>query len=218
MIDPAALYEGALAVYGQEEMDRSYGKLLGVPAQRVTSTSDGMKLSMAGRTLEFIDAPGHARHHHCIWDQASRGWFTGDTFGLSYREFDTALGAWIMPTSTPVQFEPEALRESVQRMLARDPRSMYLTHFGRVQDVQRLGALLLSLIDETVALAKSLDASPHRHAMLKQGLDALYVRSLRDHGCAMNEQQVRELLALDVELNAQGIGIWLDREKRKASA
>jgi glyoxylase-like metal-dependent hydrolase (beta-lactamase superfamily II) len=218
MIDPAALYEGALAVYGQEEMDRSYGQLVGVPAERVSSTSDGMRLNLAGRVLEFIDTPGHARHHHCIWDETSRGWFTGDTFGLSYREFDTARGAWIMPTSTPVQFEPDALRASVQRMLARDPQAMYLTHFGRVQDVARVGALLLSLIDETVALARTLQASAERHARLKQALEALYLRSLREHGWAMSDGEVRELLALDVELNAQGIGIWLDREKRKTPA
>ena len=63
-------------------------------------------------------------HHHCIWDERSRGFFTGDTFGLSYREFDTARGAWIMPTTTPVQFEPEALRRSIERMLAFEPQRL----------------------------------------------------------------------------------------------
>ena len=119
MIDPTALYQGALAVYGQAEMDRAYGQLRGVAADRVVSSSDGMTVELAGRPLTLLDTPGHARHHHCIWDEATRGWFTGDTFGLSYREFDTAQGAWIMPTSTPVQFEPDALANSVQRLMAR---------------------------------------------------------------------------------------------------
>ena len=88
MIDPSALYEGARAVYGDEEMARSYGKLFAVPAERVVSPVDGETLALAGRPLHFIDTPGHARHHHCIWDERSRGMFTGDTFGLSYREFD----------------------------------------------------------------------------------------------------------------------------------
>ena len=91
--------------------------------------------------LRLVDTPGHARHHHCIWDEASRGWFTGDTFGLSYREFDTAAGAWILPTSTPVQFEPEALRASVGRLLERAPRCVYLTHYGRVGDVAAAAAV-----------------------------------------------------------------------------
>jgi hypothetical protein len=92
------------------------------------------------------DPPGHARHHHCIWDARSAGWFTGDTFGLSYREFDTAKGAWIVPTSTPVQFEPEALRASVLRMAAMEPECLYLTHYSRVTDVPRLTSLVLGLL------------------------------------------------------------------------
>ncbi|MED5621371.1 MBL fold metallo-hydrolase [Ideonella sp. BN130291] len=210
MVDPSQLYQGALAVYGQAEMDRSYGTLVGVPAERVLHSSDGMTLQLAGRTLEFIDTPGHARHHHCIWDAMSQGWFTGDTFGLSYREFDTLEGAWIMPTSTPVQFEPEALRESVQRLLARQPRWMYLTHYGRVGDVPRLGQLLLDQVEAMVILARALRDVPERHQRLKHGLLALYQDRLAGHG--INDAAlVAELLAMDVELNAQGLGIWLDR-------
>ena len=85
--------------------------------------------------------------------RASRGFFTGDTFGLSYREFDTARGAWIMPTTTPVQFQPEALRRSIERMLAFDAASAcYSPTTAAVGDVPRLAALLLAQLDEMVAL------------------------------------------------------------------
>ena len=98
--------------------------------------------------------PGHARHHHCLWDEATRGWFTGDTFGLSYRELDVEGRAWMLPTATPVQFEPDALKASIARLLARDPACIYLTHYGRVGgDVQALGAQLVALVDEIVAMA-----------------------------------------------------------------
>jgi glyoxylase-like metal-dependent hydrolase (beta-lactamase superfamily II) len=213
LVDPAALYQGALAVYGQEEMDRSYGQLVPVPAERVTTSSDGLTLDLAGRPLVLIDTPGHARHHHCIWDEASGGWFTGDTFGLSYREFDTARGPWIMPTSTPVQFEPDALRRSVARLLARDPRCMYLTHYGRVRDAQRLADTLLDQVDAMVILAQSLRDAPERHARLKHGLLALYQDRLAAHGIH-DAERIAELLAMDVELNAQGLGVWLDKAGR----
>lgn len=218
MVDPSALYAGALAVYGQAEMDRSYGRLVPVPAERVRATEDGLRATIAGRALRFVDTPGHARHHHCIWDEATRGWFTGDTFGLSYREFDSPRGAWILPTSTPVQFEPDALRHSLQRLLAADPACMYLTHFGRVTEVARLGTQLLALLDATVELAQRLAPRPDRHARLKDGLLALYQRSLAAHGCALPPAAVAALLAMDVELNAQGIEIWLDREARRSRA
>ncbi len=213
MIDPTALYQGALAVYGQEEMDRSYGQLVGVPAARVQESKDGMTLELAGRPLLLIDTPGHARHHHCIWDETSAGWFTGDTFGLSYREFDTEAGPWIMPTSTPVQFEPDALHFSVHRLLAMQPQWMYLTHYGRVGDVRRLGATLLDQVDAMVLLGRALQDAPHRHERLKQGLLTLYTDRLAHHGIR-DAQRVAELLAMDVELNAQGLGIWLDRQAK----
>jgi glyoxylase-like metal-dependent hydrolase (beta-lactamase superfamily II) len=217
MVDPSALWAGATAVYGEAEMARSYGVVTPVPAQRVRTSSDGMVLDWAGRGLELIDTPGHARHHHCIWDPLTQGWFTGDTFGLSYREFDTERGAWIVPTSTPVQFEPEALRASIGRLLARQPRCMYLTHYGRVGDVPRLGALLLGLLDEMVALGESqrgvADAAA-RHAALKQGQLAIFARSLHAHGVAFDAARITELLAIDLELNAQGMAVWLDRPAR----
>lgn len=213
LVDPSQIWAGASAVYGEAEMQRNYGTLVPVPADRVDTSADGQRVSLTGRTLEFADTPGHARHHHCIWDEASQGWFTGDTFGLSYREFDTARGAWLLPTSTPVQFEPEALRASVERLLSRSPRAMYLTHYGRVGDVPRLGALLLSLLDEMVALGRRVGGlGEQRHAALCEGLAAIYRDSLAAHGCTLAAQDVQQLLALDVELNAQGMAIWLDRE------
>jgi glyoxylase-like metal-dependent hydrolase (beta-lactamase superfamily II) len=214
LVDPSALYEGALAVYGAEEMARSYGELIPVPAGRVQSSSDGMTVDLGGSMLRLIDTPGHAKHHHCIWDEATRGWFTGDTFGISYPEFTSERGRWIFPTSTPVQFEPEVLRASVQRLLAADPACMYLTHYSRVGEVARLGELQLGLLQRMVELGQSVRQAPDRHQRLQDGLLAIYLQSLAEHRCAMSPDDVAALLAVDLKLNAQGIGVWLDREHR----
>jgi len=211
MVDPSALWQGALAVYGQAEMERSYGALVPVPADRVQATHDGMTLSLAGRTLYVADTPGHARHHHCLWDATSRGWFTGDTFGLSYRELDTEQGPYILPTSTPVQFDPPALRASIDRLMSHDPQCMYLTHYSRVAEVPRLAALLKGQLDQMVGLAERLRESPDRHEALKRGLLDIYADRLQEHGTALTRAQIAELLAIDLELNAQGIAVWLDR-------
>ena len=213
MVDPQALYQGALAVYGQAEMDRAYGTLVPVPAHRVQATADMQTIQLAGRPLLVIDTPGHARHHHCLWDARTQGWFTGDTFGLSYRELDTAAGAWVMPTSSPVQFEPEALKASIQRLLAQQPKCMYLTHYGRVGDVLRLAGLLLEQIDAMVAMALGLRTAPDRHKALHAGLSALCATRLQQHG-VVDMPAALDSLALDIELNAQGLGLWLDREAR----
>jgi glyoxylase-like metal-dependent hydrolase (beta-lactamase superfamily II) len=211
LIDSSHLIRSATSVYGEEEIARSYGSLVPVPAERVVRTRDAFTLELAGRPLHFIDTPGHALHHHCIWDEASRGFFTGDTFGLSYREFDTAAGPWIMPTTTPVQFQPEALRRSIERIVSFAPEHVCLTHYGSVAEVPRLAALLLGQLEEMVAFARSVAPGPGRHEALMDGLWAIHLARLRAHGVALPEARIRALLALDLELNAQGIAIWLDR-------
>jgi len=215
LIDPSALIESALAVYGPEEMARSYGTIVGVDEARVRTTHDGMDLRLGSRRLHFIDTPGHARHHHCIWDETTRGWFTGDTFGISYRDFDVpGRGAWIKPTHPPTQFEPDALRESLARMVAFDPQCVYLTHFGRVPDPRRLARQILQLLDEVIDIGHRQRRAPDRHAVLRDELAALYAASLRAHGVDVTPATM-ELLSMDVELNAQGLGGWLDRQDRE---
>lgn len=223
MVDPTALYTGATAVYGAEEMERSYGRLLPVPAERVVATHDGMTLNWHGRTLRFIDTPGHARHHHCLWDGATRGWFTGDTFGLSYRVFDTAAGAWVMPTTTPVQFEPEALKHSIGRLIEADPQCMYLTHYGRVDEPRSHARRLLRLIDEMVSIGHTHAAlpAPQRHEAYKGALRECLLQDLRRHGldeALITDGSADDWLALDVELNAQGLAIWIDKQLGAAAA
>lgn len=217
VIDPSKLYQGALAVYGQAIMDRDYGQLRPVPEASVVTTSDGYVLDFAGRKLVFLDTPGHARHHHCIWDESSRGIFSGDTFGLCYRELDTPKGPWTLITSTPVQFEPDALRDSIARLLSLAPSCMYLTHFGRVERVNELAVQQLALLDRMVELGRTLRDSPERHCALKLGLQNLYETELRAHGSQLPSEVIHALLAQDIELNAQGMGVWLDREAASAS-
>lgn len=214
MIDPARLIAGATAVYGAEEIARSYGPIEAVPAQRIVVAEDGFVAWLAGRALECVHTPGHALHHYCVWDARSASWFTGDTFGLSYRELDSAQGPFIIPTSSPVQFDPEPLKASIQRLLARCPRTMYLTHFGPVQDVQRLGVDLLEQIDAMAAIGRQCDGRPDRHRCLVATLRALYLQRAQAHGGVLDEAGVEAVLAMDVELNAQGLACWLDRAHR----
>ncbi len=216
MIDPSVLIAGASAVYGEQEVRDTYGDLVPVPAERVIEAPDGHQIDLAGRELLCLDTPGHARHHLCVWDKRSQSCFTGDTFGLSYREFDTERGAFILPTSTPVQFDPEALRTSVQRMLSYAPQAMFLTHYSRVTPVAELAERLLEILDRMVELAKELkDAGEERHQRLVSGLRKLYLQRLREHGCTLDDETILALLEMDIELNAQGISVWLDQPPRR---
>jgi glyoxylase-like metal-dependent hydrolase (beta-lactamase superfamily II) len=214
MVDPSKLWAGASAVFGAEFVARSYGTPVPVDASRIVEAPEGLTLELGGRPLRFLDTPGHARHHVCVWDEASRFMFTGDTFGLSYRELESARGAFILPTTTPVQFEPEPLLASVDRLVGHAPAAMLLTHYSRVVEIERLAADLRREIRELVALARAEDGKPDRAARLRQGVEDAFLGWVHDHGVPLARERVQELLAVDVELNAQGLETWLDRDRR----
>ena len=217
MIEPGKLIAGAMAVYGEERFRSLYGDIVPVAAERVVPAPDNFELTLNGRALLFIDTPGHARHHYCVWDARSRGVFSGDTFGLSYREFDTQHGPFIFPTTTPVQFDAEALHASIDRLLDFNPERMYLTHYGCVEDAPRLAMQLHRMIDDFVDVARAVvGTGEHRHAALIAGLQEILLNALQTHDCRLPRQRMVDLLALDVELNAQGLEIYLAKRNDDA--
>jgi glyoxylase-like metal-dependent hydrolase (beta-lactamase superfamily II) len=218
MIDPTALWQGALAVYGAAQMARAYGELLPVAADRVRTTVDDETIALAGRPLLFAHTPGHALHHQCVWDARTEGWFTGDNFGMAYPEFNVDGRAFIFPATTPVQFDPDAMRASIARLLAASPRQMFLTHYSRITGVQDCATRLLDMIDATAAAALANRAAPDRLAAITEALMQLYGDGARAFGVALPDTQVAALLRDDAALNAAGLIAWLDRPSRRAIA
>jgi hypothetical protein len=81
-----------------------------------------------------------------------------------------------------------------------------------VGDLSRLQADMHDLIDAFVVMARSrAQDGPVRHETLYAEMMALLLGRLRDHGCRLLEDEMRRLLHPDVELNVQGLEVWLDR-------
>ncbi|PTD95478.1 MBL fold metallo-hydrolase [Pseudothauera lacus] len=211
MVDPSRLWEGTAAVYGAERAFQLYGRLVPVPEARIHAVGDGDRVRLGSRLFHILDTPGHARHHICIWDDEARAFFTGDTFGLSYRELDVDGRAFCFPTTTPTQFDPDALHNSIERMLAFGPEAMYLTHYSRVTEVPRLAADLHRLIDTQVAVARAARGNGvARHVEILAGLEQIVREEAARQGWTVSEDTALEVLRDDLELNAQGLGVWLD--------
>ncbi|SEH07321.1 MBL fold metallo-hydrolase [Candidatus Venteria ishoeyi] len=220
MIDPARLIIGTQAVYGEKKFQRLYGDIPKIPEARVIQADDTYELDFHGRELLFLDTPGHALHHFCIFDHSSQSLFTGDTFGLSYRGFDqntnNKQGAFVFPATTPIQFDPGALHASINRLLSYPAKKAYLTHYGEVTELPRLAENLHQLIDEFVritgeiALAHAQDKQ-QRHTLLVQALSDCLITRLQAHDCQQSKQQIQNQLAMDIELNAQGLENWWDK-------
>jgi glyoxylase-like metal-dependent hydrolase (beta-lactamase superfamily II) len=211
MIDPARLIAGAQRVYGAGRFAQLYGELVPIPAERVRVVADGERLTLGERTLELLHAEGHARHHYVVVDAAHGSIFSGDTFGISYRTFDTEQGAFIIPSTVPTQFDPGEHLRSIDRMLDYGPESIYLMHFSRVTGIPRLGALLKDQIGEFVRFtrAHARDAEPARG--IRAAMLALWQRLARQHGCRLSDGEIERALAGDLELNTQGLIAWLER-------
>jgi hydroxyacylglutathione hydrolase len=131
---------------------------------------------------------------------------------LSCRKFDVDDRAFIFPTTSFSQFDPHEMLDSVGRMLAFSPRAMFLSHHGRVSDIERLGADTCRLIYAQVAVAEAARGQGlARHVDILAGLEQLVREECIRQQWALDEEASLEELRFDLSLNAQGLGMWLDR-------
>jgi glyoxylase-like metal-dependent hydrolase (beta-lactamase superfamily II) len=214
MVDPSKLIAGSIAVYGEQRYRELYGDILAIDRARVIETQDGMQLELAGRPLEFLHTPGHALHHQAIHDHVADAIFSGDTFGLSYRDLDGPGGPMIVATTTPTQFDPDQLVASIERLVARGPRALYLTHYSRVTGIPELGAEVKRQVREFEAIARRYAGAPDRTAAITGAIRSLWMDLAKRLGCPRSQAEIDEILAMDLELNVQGLEAWLDRARR----
>jgi glyoxylase-like metal-dependent hydrolase (beta-lactamase superfamily II) len=216
MIDPSKLQAGATAVYGEHAFQRDFGDLLAIPEERTLAAADLQNFELGGRVLQLLHTPGHANHHGCIFDQASGYLYTGDTFGLAYTEFRSDGTLLIVATTTPVAFDPEAWMDSLDRMMAFSPTACCVTHFGKIEEPASRVDMLRDSIRAHVAIA--LDEEKRgpegREQRLMQAVDRLLVGAGTAH-CRLPENEVRQIFASDIELNAQGLNVWLARRAKR---
>jgi glyoxylase-like metal-dependent hydrolase (beta-lactamase superfamily II) len=213
MADPSKLWAGTETVYGKRRAREIYGVLVPVAPSRLDIAKDGESFDLNGRELEALYTEGHARHHYVLNDPASRGVFTGDSFGISYRELDTAAGPFIFPSATPIDFDPEAAHAAYDRILACNPRQVYLTHYSRVGDVERLAADLHAGIDAYRHIALEHEHDDERLARLQESMFGYLAERLTQHGYAGSTEDMWTVLNIDVDLNAQGLDVWLKRRQ-----
>ena len=214
MADPSKLIEGASAVYGADEVSRLYGEVLPIAAQRIIEATDQLTVNLAGRELVCRDTPGHAKHHLCLIDRRSGHVFSGDTFGLSYRELDTDGRQFIFPTTTPIQFDPAALHASIDLIMSYRPQAVYLTHFCQVKDVADKARQLHRQIDAHAAIAqREKGAGQQLLSRIRADLAELLLSEARLFGCRLPDAEILDVFAGDLDLNAQGLAFWVNNDK-----
>jgi glyoxylase-like metal-dependent hydrolase (beta-lactamase superfamily II) len=219
IIDPQKLVSSASAVYGEERFAQLYGTIEPVSSARVRAMQDEETLTFGRRELRFLHTRGHANHHFCIADSASRAIFTGDAFGLIYPVLQTH-GTFALPSTSPTDFEPALAREAVKRLAAERPSCVYPTHYGAVDDVDGSARQLLRHLDFAEALLNDAQGSDLPDASLADYCRPRirdYLRGVLDGiGPLADDAATWALLDMDIDLNAQGIAFTASKRRRKA--
>jgi glyoxylase-like metal-dependent hydrolase (beta-lactamase superfamily II) len=217
LIDPARLIAGATHVYGEERFAKLYGKIEPIPKERVKSLADGETFELGGATLQALHTAGHAWHHFAVDDPALSTVYTGDTFGLVYPALQRGV-RFALATTSPTGFHAAEAHKSIDRILSLGREAACLTHFDEVRDLEECATQLRGWIDRSDQWVKEAAASSaplkELETTISGKLRAAIAEDTSSRGLSLTPADW-ELLALDIELNGQGLA-YAAEEKRKA--
>lgn len=209
MQNPSKLEAGACVVYGAEFVQKMYGKLLPIAADRIITAEDGTVIDFNGRRLVCRNAPGHANHHNIIFDDLSQGIFSGDVFGIGYPELNINGNALVFPSTTPVNFDPDKMRQSIDLIISHSPQVIYLTHFGAARNITQMAADLRRMLDGYIEIAKRYVNEPEREKLITNALNDYFVTEAQALGVNLSSAEIIDYAGLDMQINAQGLVVWL---------
>ncbi len=218
LIDPSKLVKSARQVYGDLVFEKLYGEMGPIDASRVRVMEDGETLSFGSREFLFFYTRGHADHHFCVFDSFSEGVFSGDAFGIAYPIFQSG-GRFIFPSTSPTGFDPVEAQISVQKIIDTGAKSVFLTHFGEIKDIQESGSQLMEHLDWSARLLEKaihIGMSDNQLVLFCESEIRSYYQKMLDRNGARLNPQVVDLLKLDFGLNAAGIA-YVAQKRRKAS-
>jgi glyoxylase-like metal-dependent hydrolase (beta-lactamase superfamily II) len=129
LIDPSRLVSSATRIYGSL-MGRLWGEILPVPSDRLIRLTDRQRLRVAGRTLDVLFTPGHAKHHAAFRDLGTGAIYAGDAAGSRLKGC-----TYVRPLTPPPDLDLEDWDRSLDLIASFNPPALYLTHFGRHEGV-----------------------------------------------------------------------------------
>jgi glyoxylase-like metal-dependent hydrolase (beta-lactamase superfamily II) len=226
LVDPARLVASATQVYGAARFAELYGHIEPAPASRVRALEDGETFDLGGATLRVHHTAGHAKHHFVVDDPATETVYTGDAFGLVYPALQGGEGRvrFALASTSPTDFDAAEARRSIDRIVALGERSACLTHYDAVTgaaEVAEVAAQVRAWVDRSEQWRADAARSDAPLADLTRDLQAKLRAAIDEEsarrGLGFGDAE-RALLALDVDLNAQGIAFVADRARRGGQA
>lgn len=203
LVDPAKLVAGATAVYGAARFRELYGRVDPIPAERVRALADGESFELGDATLRVLHTAGHANHHFVVDDPATDTVYTGDTFGLVYPDLQHG-DRFALPSTSPTNFDAPEARASLDRVLGLGRRFVAPTHYDAWEGAPAIAAQVRRFLDRAEGWVDEAAGDGRDAAALEPSLEAAWWAAIAEEAPHFGEAE-RQLLALDVRLNAQGL-------------
>ncbi|HDX9691991.1 MBL fold metallo-hydrolase [Bacillus thuringiensis] len=220
MIDPTKLILGAKAVY-KEDFDKLFDPILPIEEERVHIVQHGDTLKIAkDRTLTFYDTPGHAKHHISIHDSLTNGIFTGDTIGIYYRELADVYVELYLPSTSPSQFQPDAMIASKNHIQSMNVDTIYFGHYGASSHVTEVYNQLEHWLPIFVQTGKEVFEKYNDFDEATKALQTLLMDKISSHLTKLNvpsDHSVYNILHLDIEISAMGIIDYFTKQEKANS-
>ncbi|MDH5559225.1 MAG: MBL fold metallo-hydrolase [Deltaproteobacteria bacterium] len=205
LCDPAKLISSAETVY-REAFKSYFDPILPIKKERIIVKGEGEELQIGpNRKLTFFDSPGHALHHFVVYDQKSRGVFSGDAGGMFYAALFKQYGvALCLPATTPTQFDPEAMKSTLEKIMALEPLKIFYTHFGMTDQAMILLRHTLDWVDlfgvEALSFYRQHRSLEKTTLFLEERIFGwLYSQGVPE------DFITKEVLSFDIEVNAMGV-------------
>ncbi|MGG4267077.1 MBL fold metallo-hydrolase [Peribacillus simplex] len=219
LADPTRLIAGAKAVYG-EEFNELFNPILPIPFERMVTIHDRESIKTSDNSsLTFYDTPGHANHHLSIFDSVSKGMFSGDTVGIFYRELDEEGLEFYLPSTSPNQFNPDAMLAATELYESIGVERIYFGHYGVSENPKEVYKQLHYWLPKFVETAKSAyreyDSFEEQVAATSKNIFTKVAVHLGEKGI-IADHPVFEIIAMDINVCAMGlIDYLIKREKNK---
>lgn len=218
LVDPTKLVASATGVYGEKRFAELYGKIEPIPQERVRALEDGETFELGDATLRVLHTQGHAKHHFVVDDPSTGAVYTGDSFGLVYPALQKDGRRFAIATTSPTDFDPIEARKSIDRIVALGEPAACLTHFDEVRDIAEVARQLHAWVDRSEQwrdeAAKSSASVAEMTTDIQSKLRAAIEADIQSRGITFGPDEWK-VLALDIELNAQGIAFVADRMRSK---
>jgi len=204
LAEPRKLAAGARAIYG-DSFEELFEPIVPIPEERLLIKGEGDTLQIGSDcTLQFLDTPGHSRHHFSIYDPVSNGIFTGDTTGIRYEQLARNGIDFFLPSTSPNHFDPVAMRESIKRVQKMKVDRIYFGHFGMTEKVDMALNQVSEWLEVFVELGEEVIAEGKGYDELSERM----FQRVKSHLQTLNvpeEHDVYVIINLDMQVSALGL-------------